>query len=112
MDQTRTSLVRRKEEKSIDFLFEEIVGPAGWAQWRAFLAYGPITICSIMPITILGHAIFVPRHRCFVPGCENRNASLEFLNWSIINSSIPKNWTSSAMLRQDDMFDSCRMFER
>ena len=53
----------RGAKKTIDYLYEQIVGPAGKAQWLAFLAYGPITIASIIPLVNHGVGVFEPRHR-------------------------------------------------
>ena len=110
MDETKS--LTENDEKSIDDVFEEIVGPAGWAQWIAFIAYGPITICSVLPLVLTALALFTPQHRCFVRGGNVHNASAKFLDWGIINASIPKGTGLKSVRIEDSLFDSCNIYER
>ena len=103
------NFLKEKDEKSIDDVLEEIVGPAGWAQWIVLIAMGPVIVCGTLPVALL-LSIFTPKHRCFVPGCDTLNASPEYLDFSIIDVSIPKNHDS--MTNQEELFGSCRMYQR
>ena len=83
------SWLMARKKKSLDDVFEEIVGPAGRAQWVALIAFLPIQICGVFPLSIL-LGLFVPQHRCFIQGCDDgSNASSQTLDWRIANVSIP-----------------------
>ena len=101
----RTSF-KGSQKKSIDDVFEDIVGPAGWAQWSAFIAFGPIIVCGTFPLALL-FGLYAPQHRCFVPGCDVDNASSQYLDRSIVSVAIPKSYSI-----QDSLFDSCSMYKR
>ena len=109
----RTSLTN-KEQKSIDDVFEDIVGPAGWAQWTAFIAFGPILMLGTIPLPLNVIALYVPQHRCFVPGCDvpSNDRHSQQLDWSIANVSIPRKAVPNSLETHDNLYSSCSMYKR
>ena len=64
-----------KKTNDIDYVLENIVGDGGWGQWMILICYFPIGIASGLPLLIQMFAAFEPRHRCFVPYCDDPHSS-------------------------------------
>ena len=99
--------------KDIDYLLENIIGPAGLGQWIIVLAIFPMGFASGVAALIHMFAAFEPRHRCYVPQCDTEGVhmtnSTTFLpKWT--SFAIPNNSEEDEMLRVDESYDSCSMF--
>ena len=57
--------------RDIDYLLDNVIGGGGWGQWIVLLCQLPIGIASGLPTLIHMFAAFEPRHRCYVPICED-----------------------------------------
>ena len=100
--------------KDIDYLLENVIGPAGLGQWIVVFAIFPIGFASGYALLIHMFSAYEPRHRCYIPSCDDEGAhSLdpnEFLpDWS--SFTIPNNSATSEMLKVDESYDSCSMFQ-
>ena len=94
----------------IDYILENIVGDGGWGQWMILICTFPIGMVSGLPIFIQMFAAFEPRHRCFVPNCDDTLHDNE-IQTAFIQHALPKEYGSSEMFREDENFDPCNMFE-
>ena len=94
----------------IDYILENIVGDGGWGQWMILICTFPIGMVSGLPILIQMFAAFEPRHRCFVPNCDD-NLNYNEIQTEFIKHALPKDYGSSEMFREDESFDPCKMFE-
>ena len=94
----------------IDYILENIVGDGGWGQWMILICTFPIGMVSGLPILIQMFAAFEPRHRCFVPNCDEDFHNNE-LQATFVQHALPKEYGSSEMFREDETFDPCNMFE-
>ena len=114
-----TSHKNKKELKEdIDYIFDNIVGGGDGGdlgQWFILGALIPVGLCAGFPLFMHLFACFEPRHRCYVPNCDNLNKTLNIEpNW--ISFAIPTNNTiegqtcQAEMLKEDEMFDSCRKY--
>ena len=95
--------------RSIDYILDKIVGGGGWGQWIIVIAFHPILYCSVMPLIIHLFTAFEPRHRCYIPMCDNQTASPVQELW--VQFAIPTKHTSTEMLKSDEKFDPCNMYE-
>ena len=93
--------------RSIDHIFDKIVGGGGWGQWIIVIASYPIIYCS-MSLLMHMFTAYEPRHRCFIPVCDNQTSNVQEL-W--VEFTIPTNHTSNEMLKSDETFDPCNMYE-
>ena len=97
--------------KDIDYILEQYVGEGGFGQWFIVLALFPVGFCSGFPLLIHMFAAHEPRHRCYVPQCDTDPDTDDFLPaW--ISWAIPDNSNMKEMLKVDEDYDSCTMFER
>ena len=96
--------------KDIDYLLETIIGPGGFGQWLIVAAIIPVGFCSGFPLLIHMFAAYEPRHRCYVEACESGNSTTDFLpSWS--NWAIPDNINTKEMLKVEESYDSCSMYQ-
>ena len=105
---------RRNHEKKcngVDFLLENIVGPGGWGQWFIFICHLPCYIALVIPLFIQMFAAFEPRHRCFVPNCDGISNISAIMEAPFVDYSLPKAYGSSEMLREDEPFNPCQMYD-
>lgn len=93
--------------RSIDHILDKIVGGGGWGQWIIVIASYPVIYCS-MSLLMHMFTAFEPRHRCFVPICDNDSSKIQE-PW--VHFAIPSNQDSKEMLKSDELFDPCNMFE-
>lgn len=102
--------------RDIDYLLDNVIGGGGWGQWIVLLCQLPIGIASGLPTLIHMFAAFEPRHRCYVPICEDisnpivGNASTS-IHSEFVNYALPKEYGSSEILREDEKFNPCKRFE-
>ena len=94
--------------RSIDYILDEIVGGGGWGQWIIAIASYPIIFCT-MSLLMHMFAAFEPRHRCHIPVCDNQTTSSVQELW--VQFALPSNHTSTEMLKSDEKFDPCSMYE-
>ena len=97
----------------MDYLLEHVVGAGGWGQWLILICQFPIGMASGLPILIQMFAAFEPRHRCFIPNCDNEGTSniTNNIHETFVQHALPKEYGSSEIFREDENFDPCRMYE-
>ena len=75
-----------------------------------FYALSAVGFASGYALLIHMFSAYEPRHRCYVPNCDDRNTNSSFLpQW--IDFAIPNNSMTSEMLKVDESYDSCSMFQ-
>ena len=101
-----------EDGKDIDYLLDNVIGGGGWGQWIVLLCQLPIGIASGLPTLIHMFAAFEPRHRCFVPLCEDVSDNISTtIHNEFVQYALPEEYGSSEILRQDEKFDPCKRFE-
>ena len=93
--------------RSIDHILDKIVGGGGWGQWIIVIASYPIIYCS-MSLLMHMFTAFEPSHRCYIPACDNETSNVQAL-W--LDFAIPTNHTSNEMLKSNEKYDPCNMYE-
>ena len=109
-----TMQTKEKKTNGIDYLLDNVIGGGGWGQWTVLLCQLPIGIASGLPTLIHMFAAFEPRHRCFVPICDNGDISNNIsraINNPFVQYTIPKEYGSNEIFREDENFDPCKMYE-
>merc|ERR1719400_1382407 len=109
-------IVEEEEGKDIDYLLDNVIGGGGWGQWIVLLCQLPIGIASGLPTLIHMFAAFEPRHRCYVPICEDTSNPIvgntsRSIHSEFVNYALPKEYGSSEILREDEKFNPCKRFE-
>ena len=108
-----------KDTEDIDYILEHFVGCGKWndiGQWILFTAIIVIAYCGIFPIFMHVYAAYEPRHRCFIPNCEESNTTSNIdVNWISISSPAINTKTEqmcqAEMLKEDEYFDPCHRYE-
>ena len=95
----------------IDFILSNIVGGGGRWQWVIVFAMWPITFAAGYPLLLHMFTAFAPRHRCFIPGCDKSNDTINDLDASYQSFALPKEYSSSEIFLTEH-FDPCHMFHR
>ena len=108
----KLEIEEKTKPNDIDYLLDNVIGGGGWGQWVVLLCQLPIGIASGLPTLIHMFAAFEPRHRCFVPVCDksSKNSS-NTIQTSFVQFSLPKEYGSSEILRADEGFDPCKMYD-
>lgn len=97
-------------ELDIDHILANIVGGAGKWQWTMVFAMWPITFAAGYPLLLHMFTAFAPRHRCFVPGCDNDNNNND-IDADFKTYALPQEYDSSEIFITEK-FDPCNMYER
>ena len=108
---TSNKTVENEKTNDIDFLLENYIGGGGWGQWLILICQYPIGMASGLPILIQMFAAFEPRHRCFVPTCDDSETTKNIAEAEFVQHAFPKEYGSSEMFREDESFDPCRRYE-
>ena len=107
---TSPDAITRLEEgnKTIDHILDKIVGGGGWGQWIIVIASYPIIYCS-MSLLMHMFTAFEPRHRCYIPVCDN--TTTQSVEDYYVEFAIPAGHISNEMLRSEEKCDPCSMYE-
>ncbi len=89
----------------IDYILDNYVGGGGRYQWLIFLATLPISWAASYPLFIHIFAAYKPDHRCFVPSCDDQNATL---NASHTEFTIPKEHLYTSIFMDNAKLDPCK----
>ena len=108
----------KQDSKDIDFILEHLVGSGNqsdFGHWIIFLAITLVSLCGNVPVSMHLYAAFEPRHRCFIPNCDNSNTT-NMIDVPWINFTSPKNIMNgentckAEMLKKDEYFDPCQRY--
>ena len=82
---------KAEKKKSIDYIFESIVGGGSWYQWKTIAIMLPLSMIMGYPLMVWSYQIcevknqgtflfqlflftsYVPEHRCRVPICDDKD---------------------------------------
>ncbi|QQP52038.1 Uncharacterized protein FKW44_004033 [Caligus rogercresseyi] len=92
------------DNKGIDYIFSDIVGGNGPAQWKIVFFGFFLNAAGGVPLFIHMFAAFTPSHRCKVPACESQPGD-EWMTWA-----LPDSQGSSNFLQEDGQYDSCSSY--
>ncbi|XP_040567850.1 organic cation transporter-like protein [Lepeophtheirus salmonis] len=93
------------ENQGIDYIFSDIVGGSGFAQWKIVFFGFFLNAAGGVPLFIHMFAAYTPSHRCKVPSCESYGNS-SWMEWA-----LPSSMGTSNFLQVNGAYDSCRMFK-
>ncbi len=115
LDLLDEDIMEEEEEgnKEIDWILDNIVGGSGKWQWFVIALSWPVTICGAFPAFVYLFASFEPRHRCFIPGCDDLDGQYDdpaIMGLDFLDFALPKEHSESKMLQATEAFDPCRMF--
>jgi hypothetical protein len=94
----------------IDYILENIVGGGGRWQWAIVGLLYPIGVASGFPLLIHMFAAFAPRHRCFIPGCDD-NSTFNDIDTIYKKFALPTDHKATDMFIAEESFDPCNMYE-
>ena len=112
---------KSKIKEDLDYIFDEIVGGGDGGdlgQWVILFALFPVGLCAGFPLFMHLFACFEPRHRCYIPTCDDFNNSIT-LEPEWMSLAIPTNDSNfndgdncqAEMLKEDELFDKCHRYE-
>ena len=118
---TEKCIEKSKTKEDLDYIFDEIVGGGDGGdlgQWVILFALFPVGLCAGFPLFMHLFACFEPRHRCYIPTCDDFNNSMT-LEPEWISLTIPTNDSfindgdncQAEMLQEDEQFDKCHRYE-
>ena len=102
--------------KSIDYIFSEIVGGNGLWQWGSFLLMYSLEFVGGIPLLMHMFAAFTPEFRCRVPICDDalglQTSPPDLINATWLQFAVPaKTENAAEFLIDGSKYDPCRMYE-
>ena len=91
----------------IDYIFENVVGGNNFWQWYILFLLWPILTASVFPWLLHLFTSYEPKHRCFVPNCDDLTSIFES---DFTQFALPQSYKSAEMLQKDQAFDPCQQF--
>jgi len=102
----------KEKKKSIDYIFESLVGGGSYYQWTTIAIMLPLSMIMGYPLMLFLFTSYVPEHRCRVPICDdedgfNPNA---LVNSDFLNFAVPDKHNAKEFLNDGYAHDPCNVY--